>query len=400
MRKPTILLVIEGTYPWYRGGVSEWVHQYISALPEFRFRILQVATDQYLNASLSEALYPVPESVEEFVRIPPPNLSRDWERESIRWKEQHREAYKPLQRRADLVHVANTGFAGWLAKEIAAEWQKPLVLTEHALYWKEVAMGAVALECGYKIPEEETRKQDFVKMFQTMAGQVYSSAEIIISVSRCNIPEQEQMGAEAVQYIPNGVPRSWFRKTDSSYENPLTIGWIGRCAEMKNPLKFFSVIEAFEKRETEVCFVMMTCDANEPELERQVREKSAAVSNLEVIWNESTEDHIDRMDALCITSYNESQPLVLFEALGRKVLPIGWRAGDVTPEFGLILDQDKSTNQLVDSVLELWENKENWSREVQRRFRLVKDHHSWEKIFDRYHTLFTNLISPEEEIVG
>ena len=32
-------LLLEGTYPYIRGGVSSWVHQIISGLPDIRFAI-------------------------------------------------------------------------------------------------------------------------------------------------------------------------------------------------------------------------------------------------------------------------------------------------------------------------------------------------------------------------
>lgn len=35
-----IALLLEGTYPFIRGGVSSWVHQMISGLPEYRFALV------------------------------------------------------------------------------------------------------------------------------------------------------------------------------------------------------------------------------------------------------------------------------------------------------------------------------------------------------------------------
>ena len=35
-----IALLLEGTYPYVRGGVSSWVHQIISGLPEFTFAVI------------------------------------------------------------------------------------------------------------------------------------------------------------------------------------------------------------------------------------------------------------------------------------------------------------------------------------------------------------------------
>lgn len=216
MNKRTILLVIEGTYPWYRGGVSEWVHQYLEHIDEHHFHILQVATDQYLNASVNDALYDVADHVELFDRIPPPNLSNGWREESRSWKKAVQSKLSDKLLDVDLVHIANTGFAGWLGKEIATERQKPLLLTEHALYWKEVDMGAVALECGYKIPDSEDQKQRYVTMFQDIAREIYTASDHVVSVSKCNIPDQEQMGAQDVQYIPNGIPDDWMRTSQKN----------------------------------------------------------------------------------------------------------------------------------------------------------------------------------------
>ncbi len=41
-----IALLLEGTYPYIRGGVSSWVHQIISGLPEIRFAIIFIGGTQ------------------------------------------------------------------------------------------------------------------------------------------------------------------------------------------------------------------------------------------------------------------------------------------------------------------------------------------------------------------
>ncbi len=40
MVKADVLLILEGTYPYVRGGVSSWVHQLIQGLPELTFELL------------------------------------------------------------------------------------------------------------------------------------------------------------------------------------------------------------------------------------------------------------------------------------------------------------------------------------------------------------------------
>lgn len=57
---PDVTLLLEGTYPYVRGGVSSWVHDLITGLPEVRFALV------YLGAELPEVetmRYPMPPNV-------------------------------------------------------------------------------------------------------------------------------------------------------------------------------------------------------------------------------------------------------------------------------------------------------------------------------------------------
>lgn len=55
-----IALLLEGTYPYVRGGVSSWVHQIISALPEIRFAVVFIGSDP---AMYGPAQYEYPANV-------------------------------------------------------------------------------------------------------------------------------------------------------------------------------------------------------------------------------------------------------------------------------------------------------------------------------------------------
>lgn len=70
MREPAsspvdVCLLLEGTYPHVRGGVSTWVHQVITALPEVSFGILYIGADR---KGSGEPKYPVPENVRSIAR--------------------------------------------------------------------------------------------------------------------------------------------------------------------------------------------------------------------------------------------------------------------------------------------------------------------------------------------
>lgn len=55
-----VCLLLEGTYPYVRGGVSEWVHQLISALPELRFSLVFLGSDL---RSTQQQRYQLPSNV-------------------------------------------------------------------------------------------------------------------------------------------------------------------------------------------------------------------------------------------------------------------------------------------------------------------------------------------------
>ncbi|MFY0684317.1 MAG: DUF3492 domain-containing protein [Balneola sp.] len=387
--KKSVLLVIEGTYPWYRGGVSEWVYQYLKALSQYDFHILQVATDEFQQLDPHSALYPVTKNVKSFTRVPPPELSGNWNSSKISWfqsiiKEFPKNSYS-------FIHVTNTGFAGWLGKKIAEVYFKPMILTEHALYWKEVEKGAVALECGYQIPNNFESKLEIVEIFKEIAVEVYKASEEVISVSRVNIPYQTEFGALSPKYIPNGIPKDLLEPKKNRGKNPV-IGWIGRCAEMKNPKLFFEVVSAFKNSGMKPEFIMMLSDANEKGLEHEVKELADSFPEVEMIWNEKAHDYLYKLDMLCITSHNESQPLVMFEALSHKALPIGWQVGDLTSEFGFVVPKETSTQTLVDEIKLLWNDKDQFENIVEQKYELVSIDHTWEAIFSKYDELFQEVV--------
>lgn len=55
-----IALLLEGTYPYIRGGVSSWVHQIITGLPEFTFSLIFLGGDR---SHYGEQQYTLPDNV-------------------------------------------------------------------------------------------------------------------------------------------------------------------------------------------------------------------------------------------------------------------------------------------------------------------------------------------------
>ncbi|MGN8226445.1 DUF3492 domain-containing protein [Gracilimonas sp. BCB1] len=390
-----VLLIIEGTYPWYRGGVSEWVYQYLCHLSEFDFTILQIATDEFQGQNPSEALYPLTDNISDFIRISPPQMDGESLAFLENWYINSLSRHTLSNADFDLIHVTNTGFAGWIGSRMSVQNDIPLLLTEHAIYWKEIEMGAVALECGYKIPENSRDKTDMISSFKDLALHTYKHAEQVVSVSESNIPFQKELGAKALKYIPNGIPASWLKPEKSRAKRPV-IGWVGRCAEMKNPLAFFELVDAFREHSINPEFRMLLSDANEEKLEKQVRAMASEYPEVECIWNRSAKSYFIEFDFLSITSHNESQPLVMLEALAHKALPVGFRIGDLTEKYGLVLSPGAPIGVLAENIVKLWENQQHFERYVNNRFKRVKKEHTWEHVFSDYEVLMKDMTQKED----
>ena len=55
-----VLILLEGTYPYVRGGVSSWVHQMIRGLPEYKFELLFIGGSR---KHYGELQYELPDNV-------------------------------------------------------------------------------------------------------------------------------------------------------------------------------------------------------------------------------------------------------------------------------------------------------------------------------------------------
>jgi polysaccharide biosynthesis protein PelF len=61
-----VCLILEGTYPYVRGGVSAWVHNLITGLPELSFSLLSISADRQ---SAAERKYALPANVKAFAEV-------------------------------------------------------------------------------------------------------------------------------------------------------------------------------------------------------------------------------------------------------------------------------------------------------------------------------------------
>ncbi len=78
-----VCLILEGTYPYVSGGVSTWVHQIISALPELKFSILFIGSEHNPEAKYKYTLPPNVTSVTETYLFDPKAAARKQKPQSL-----------------------------------------------------------------------------------------------------------------------------------------------------------------------------------------------------------------------------------------------------------------------------------------------------------------------------
>lgn len=384
----TLSLVIEGTFPWYRGGVSEWICHYLDYFQKADFHIIQISTDDYAGYELTQGVYPVPQNVKSFTRINPPDDLSD----PKKWTDSIL-ALLPAQP-ANFIHVLNTGLAGLAGLALSKRDGIPLILTEHGVYWKEIELGADALECGFRIPSAPSERHLASLFFQSIAREVYRYSALTFSVSVSNQVFQTELGATGSVYIPNGVPFSMVSSVPEFHPvfNDPVIGWVGRCAHLKNPHRFLDLAEKWSEIEGwNPRFLMLLADAGEADLNEEIRSRLSQIPTITAIWNQPALPYFDKMDALCLTSISEAQPLVMLEAMARGVVPFGWEAGDFNASFGISFPKESTVQEVLTGFFPIISDSDRWlSEQIACHNKIVKSH-TWPVIFNQYEQAFLEL---------
>ena len=194
-----VALVLEGTWPYAIGGVSTWVDGLVRGLPDVRFGVVHL----YAGGAPGPARLAVPENVVwrrdlglpgDLASVDPEALAR---------------AVPP----ARLVHALSTGFAGLVGAEVRRQRGVPFVVTEHGVYWHEVAQGAPELETGLRLVGVDASggnpcasRAGWVARFQDYARTAYAAADVVTTVTEANRALQAELGFDGALVVPNGVP--------------------------------------------------------------------------------------------------------------------------------------------------------------------------------------------------
>jgi glycosyltransferase involved in cell wall biosynthesis len=269
-----VALLLEGTYPYVRGGVASWVHELVSSLPETSFHLV------FLGGASSDqgaAKFELPPNVRgithHYLFEPserPLRSRREWGgpgavspllaqvlggahglgladlRADERAWQQIRRGYMEdweggsfldyfwtirtmhaslvglsglVERLPEVraVHAISTGYAGFLGALLARRRGVPLVLTEHGIYTKERKIDLASAE---RLPGDDDRRPGlgvgrrlWIRFFEGLGRIAYEASEVVISLYESNRQRQIQDGAVAsrTRIVPNGIDVERFR---------------------------------------------------------------------------------------------------------------------------------------------------------------------------------------------
>lgn len=313
-----ICLILENTYPYVTGGVSNWVQMLISGLPEFDFSIANL----YTGVEPKQLKYEIPKNVKQINKI------------SIMADEKNSDLLRQVSKvpQANIYHALSTGFAGLFGSEIKRQKKLPFILTEHGIYWHEVALGADELECGFKIIK--TREGEIVlgrtwaswlKTFKDFARETYLCADEITTVCRSNLKKQISLDADAnkCSVINNGVNQQNFLQKNEKIkpENPVKIGLVGRVTPIKDIETFIRACYNVKKEIPRAQFyIIRPTDHDQAYFQKclELRDK-LNLTDLIFMGEMDTSQIYQQFDLIVLTSKSEGQPFVLIESMAAGV---------------------------------------------------------------------------------
>jgi len=286
-----VCLILEATYPYAVGGVSTWVHSLITGLPDLEFTIVHIRAGD----GEREPKFELPPNLWEIVVAQVDNLRH------IRTPQ------------AAVYHALSSGFAGLLGVQLKRAYGRPLLLTEHGIYWHEAELGAGEIECGFKVD------RSWVGRLRDMASFVYREADAIVTVCEVNKRLQLAAGApaEKCRIIPNGVELDAPRPRRPPGDRPC-IGLVGRVVPLKDIATFIAACRILADELPGAEFLVIGPTDQDEGYYRGCVELCRRLGldrRLHFTGEVDPHPYYQMLDVVVLTSISEGQPLAVLEAM-------------------------------------------------------------------------------------
>lgn len=321
-----VSLIVEGTYPYRTGGVSTWLDGLVRGLPDVSFAVTHLGD---ADAPARAALYDRPANL-----VAVRDAALDGER--ARPADDAHEALPD----ARVHHALSTGAASELAAQAAGAGRGRFLLTEHGLTWREAALGIEAYKGGggggqpgedggggpgrSRTEDGALRADRRPAVALRLARGAYAAADAVTSVCAPNAHLQRYLGADPARLhvIPNATPP--VTTGDRRPGDELWIGLVGRVVGVKDVQTFLHACALVARRRDDVRFAVVGPLDHDPQYAERCRALATRLglgARLVFTGETPTAPWYERLDALCLTSVSEAQPLVALEAMAA-ALPV------------------------------------------------------------------------------
>lgn len=381
-----VSLVLEGTYPYVKGGVSEWTDRLVRGMPETSFDVLRL---RYADAPSERMAYHPPPNVRQVIEVdldPEDDAGPELDLDSIP--------------EAGVYHALTTGWAGRLAGDVAARRARPFALTEHGLIWREAPMGSPGCHKG-RLPSHH-----MLERLESLAHQAYGRADAVATVCASNVAQQAAFGAprQKLRLIENPVDpvaASDADEVDGVLDAP-TIGWIGRVVPLKDLATFLDACALVAAELPRARFAVVGPLDHDPAysaLCRELAEGLGLAESLVFTGETDTAAWYPRLDVLALTSRSEAQPLVLLEAMAAGV-PVVASAVGGCPELLRPRDERGPAGLLTptcdpvataEAILALCERPQLRRAVVGAAEERIRTRHRTQRMLDGYRRLYEEL---------
>lgn len=333
-----VCLILEGTYPYVIGGVSRWTHTLVNNLSEIEFSIVHLHSGQG-----KEIKFEVPKNVRSIVEIDVRN--------GLGFRFDFSDLIEVLPE-AKVYHSLSTGFAGLLGLQVKSARNKPLILTEHGLYWKEIEFGVDEVECGFKIfknPMEKEKvcveRREYLRIFKEIAKKCYLGADVVTTVCEYNLKQQlglisnmGNVGSLNLKFkvIENFVEPEFFRfGINKKIKAGKFVSFIGRVVSIKDVKTFIKAMPLILSKVDDVKFLVVGDLTQDVEYVNECFElvkELGLVEKVKFTGEAKSIDYFNISDVLVLPSISEGQPFVVLEAMASGVPVVATRVGGV-PEL-------------------------------------------------------------------
>ena len=359
-----VCLILEGTYPYVVGGVSKWTHALVKNLSEIEFSIVHLHSGEERKIK-----FEVPENVKSIVEIDVRN--------GFGFRFDFRDLIDVVPE-AKVYHSLSAGFAGLLGLQVKSVKNKPLVLTEHGLYWKEIEFGVDEVECGFKIFKNLREKEKvcverrrYLEIFKEIAKKCYLGADVVTTVCRYNLEQQLSLISNGknstdlnlkFRVIENFVEPEFFGTVVRKVRSEKVISFIGRVVPIKDVKTFIRAMPLILDGIGDVKFLIVGDLMQDPEYVDECFElvrELGLVGKVKFTGEANAVDYLKISDVLVLPSVSEGQPFVVLEAMASGVPVVATCVGGVPElidesgfECGLLFDVGDYV-KLAENVLKI-----------------------------------------------